>query len=125
MVCRPFAATCDRLQQVVHNLLNNAMKFTDHGTVSLHATAEVDRVRISVSDTGVGIASHDQERVFEKFQQVGDTLTGKPRGTGLGLTICRNILAHHGGQLTLFSQPGRGSTFTIILPIARAERLAA
>jgi len=63
--------------------------------------------------------------VFEKFQQVGDTLTGKPKGTGLGLTICRDIVAYHGGQLMLDSQPGQGSTFTIVLPIARGERLAA
>jgi signal transduction histidine kinase len=84
-------------------------------------------VHISVSDTGVGIADADQLRVFEKFQQVGDTLTGKPKGTGLGLTISRDILAHHGGRLTLESQPGKGSTFTIILPVTVAvpERLAA
>jgi signal transduction histidine kinase len=74
-------------------------------------------VRIAVIDTGVGIASADHERVFEKFQQVGDTLTGKPKGTGLGLTICRDIVAHHGGTLTLESELGRGSTFTITLPV--------
>ncbi|HET6320147.1 MAG TPA: ATP-binding protein, partial [Chloroflexota bacterium] len=59
------------------------------------------------------------------FQQVGDTLTGKPKGTGLGLTICRDIVAHHGGRLTLTSQPGLGSTFSIWLPVPEAERLAA
>jgi len=60
--------------------------------------------------------------VFDKFQQVGDTLTGKPKGTGLGLTICRDIIAHHGGRLTLESQVGRGSTFTISLPVTAAAR---
>jgi signal transduction histidine kinase len=115
----------DRLQQVVQNLLNNAMKFTAEGTVGLRATEREQELHISVWDTGVGIAPTDQERVFDKFQQVGDTLTGKPRGTGLGLTICRDIVSHHGGRLTLTSQPSRGSTFTIILPIARARaRLA-
>jgi signal transduction histidine kinase len=110
----------DRLQQVIFNLLNNALKFTSHGTITLRALATSDAVRIEVSDTGVGIAPADQARVFEKFQQVGDTLTGKPKGTGLGLTICRDIVAHHGGTLTLASVPGQGSTFTIALPTAAA-----
>jgi signal transduction histidine kinase len=111
----------DRLQQVIHNLLNNAMKFTSDGYIGLRARVDGAELHISVSDSGVGIASQDQERVFEKFQQVGDTLTGKPKGTGLGLTICREIVEHHGGQLTLESQPGKGSTFTIVLPVASAD----
>jgi len=121
----PISGDPDRLQQVIHNLLNNAMKFTSDGSISLRLSITGDWVHISVADTGVGIAPGDQKRVFEKFQQVGDTLTGKPRGTGLGLTICREIVAYHGGQLMLDSQPGHGSTFTIVLPIAPAERLAA
>ena len=111
----------DRLQQVIQNLLNNALKFTSEGTITLRATADVAGVSIAVSDTGVGIAERDHERVFDKFQQVGDTLTGKPKGTGLGLTICRDIIAHHGGTLTLASEPGVGSTFTVRLPSARSE----
>jgi signal transduction histidine kinase len=107
----------DRLQQVIHNLLNNAMKFTSSGSIGLRASATGRELHIDVWDTGVGIASTDQDRVFEKFQQVGDTLTGKPKGTGLGLTICRDIVAHHGGQLVLESQPGVGSKFSIVLPI--------
>jgi signal transduction histidine kinase len=113
----------DRLQQVIQNLLNNAMKFTSQGSVGLRAQAEGNELHITVWDTGVGIAASDQERVFEKFQQVGDTLTGKPKGTGLGLTICRDIVAHHGGQLTLDSAPGTGSSFTIVLPIPRPYAL--
>jgi signal transduction histidine kinase len=113
----------DRLQQVVHNLLNNAIKFTLQGTVTLRSSVVGDQVYIAVLDTGIGIAPRDQQRVFEKFQQVGDTLTGKPKGTGLGLTICRDILAHHGGQLTLESQPGIGSSFTIVLPISEPDAL--
>jgi signal transduction histidine kinase len=120
----PILGDQDRLQQVVHNLLNNAMKFTPAGTIALRAAAHGDEVHISISDTGVGIAQRDQERVFEKFQQVGDTLTGKPKGTGLGLTICRDILAHHRGQLTLNSEPGQGSTFTVVLPAAPTHVLA-
>jgi signal transduction histidine kinase len=116
----PISGDRDRLQQVIHNLLNNALKFTSEGTITLRAAATADEVCIAVSDTGVGIASADHERVFEKFQQVGDTLTGKPKGTGLGLTICRDIVAHHGGTLTLASVPSQGSTFTITLPTAAA-----
>ena len=115
----------DRLQQVVHNLLNNALKFTSQGTIGLRASATSAELSIVISDTGIGIAQADQQRVFEKFQQVGDTLTGKPKGTGLGLTICRDIVAHHGGRLTLESQPGRGSTFTIVVPVASARLAAA
>jgi len=115
----------DRLQQVIHNLLNNAMKFTSEGSIALYAAVHGDEVCISVADTGVGIAEADQERVFDKFQQVGDTLTGKPKGTGLGLTICRDIITHHGGRLTLSSEPGRGSTFEIWLPIPAPSALLA
>jgi signal transduction histidine kinase len=107
----------DRLQQVIHNLLNNAMKFTSAGTIGLRAGVENNELHIEVWDTGVGIALQDQERVFEKFQQVGDTLTGKPKGTGLGLTICRDIVLHHGGRMQLDSAPGEGSRFTITLPV--------
>jgi signal transduction histidine kinase len=121
----PITGDADRLQQVIHNLLNNAMKFTSDGAISLRVAVRGDWVHIAVSDTGVGIAPSDQQRVFEKFQQVGDTLTGKPKGTGLGLTICRDIVAYHGGRLMLESQPGHGSTFTIVLPIAHTQRLAA
>jgi signal transduction histidine kinase len=115
----------DRLQQVIYNLLNNAMKFTSDGTISLRVWVKGDWIHVAVADTGVGIAARDQKRVFEKFQQVGDTLTGKPKGTGLGLTICRDIVAYHGGQMLLDSEPGRGSTFTVLLPVAHAARLAA
>jgi signal transduction histidine kinase len=101
----------DRLEQVVTNLLNNAMKFTEQGSITLAARLVGDNVEMSVSDTGVGIAPEDAGRVFEKFQQAGPTLTGKPRGSGLGLTICREIVEHHGGKIWVDSAPGQGSTF--------------
>ena len=107
----------DRLNQVIANLLNNAMKFTPRsGTIALRAVAVGEEVHISVSDTGVGIPTEAHERIFEKFQQVGDTLTDKPRGTGLGLPICRDIVAHHQGRMWVESTPGAGSTFTVALP---------
>ena len=98
----------DRLQQVLGNMLNNAIKFTESGTITLSAARRGDEIRIAVVDTGVGIAREDHERIFEKFQQVGDTLTDKPRGTGLGLCICRDIIAYHKGRMWVESELGRG-----------------
>ena len=107
----------DRLHQVIANLLNNAMKFTrGGGTIMLRGERVDEEIHISVTDTGIGVAPADQERIFEKFQQVGDTLTDKPRGTGLGLAICRDIVEHHQGRLWVDSIPGVGSTFTVALP---------
>src|SRR5438105_101503 len=107
----------DRLNQVIANLLNNAMKFTRAGgTIIPRGRAVDDEVHISVSDTGIGVAPEDQERIFEKFQQVGDTLTDKPRGTGLGLPICKDIVEHHQGRMWVESTPGLGSLFTVALP---------
>ena len=107
----------DSLIQVVINLLSNAVKFTDKGSVTCRARREGDEVVISVTDTGLGIAVEDQPRVFEQFSQVGDTLTGKPFGTGLGLPICRQIVERHGGRLWVESALGSGSTFSFTLPI--------
>ena len=73
-------------------------------------------VEVGVADTGVGIAPEDHAKVFEQFGQAGDTLTDKPRGTGLGLPICREIVEHHGGRLWLESAVGAGSTFSFTLP---------
>lgn len=111
----------DRLQQVIGNILNNAMKFTEAGSVSLSARRVGDEILVSIVDTGIGIAPEDHERIFEKFQQVGDTLTDKPRGTGLGLCICRDIVAYHGGRLWVDSQLGVGSTFSFALPAINAS----
>ena len=116
----------DRLHQVIANLLNNAMKFTHGGgAIVLRGDRADGEVRISVADTGIGVAEADQERIFEKFQQVGDTLTDKPRGTGLGLAICRDIVEHHQGQLWIDSEPGIGSTFTVSLPPEQSTLLRA
>lgn len=107
----------DRLEQVLANLLNNAMKFTETGRITLSAASADGEVQISVADTGIGIAEADAERVFEKFQQVGGTLTGKPRGSGLGLAICQEIIEHHDGRIWVESTLGVGSTFTIALNV--------
>jgi signal transduction histidine kinase len=112
----------DRLVQVVVNLLSNAAKFCPDrgGRVRVAVTAPGGAVRVAVTDNGPGVAPADQEVVFEKFRQVGDTLTGKPRGTGLGLPISREIVRHFGGRLWVESEAGRGATFTFQLPAAAA-----
>ncbi|MEP6782330.1 MAG: ATP-binding protein, partial [Acidobacteriota bacterium] len=108
----------DRLIQVVINLISNAVKFTDTGTITCRAVRQADMLVVSVIDSGVGIAPADQPKVFERFKQVGDTLTDKPKGTGLGLPICREIVEQHGGRVWVESQLGKGSTFFFSLPIA-------
>ncbi len=107
-----------RLIQVVINLLSNAVKFTANGSVTVRVVVDADEILVGVIDTGMGIAAEDQARVFEAFAQAGDTLTDKPRGTGLGLPISREIVEEHGGRLTLESEVGIGSAFVVSLPMA-------
>lgn len=106
----------DKLIQVVINLLSNAVKFTDEGSVTCRAEQVGDDIVISVIDTGYGISEEDQPKVFEKFKQVGDTLTDKPKGTGLGLPISKEIVEHHGGTIWVESEIGKGSTFAFAIP---------
>ncbi len=114
----------DRLIQVVINLISNAVKFTDAGSVICRAERRGGEVVVRISDTGVGITPADQPKVFERFKQVGDTLTDKPKGTGLGLPICREIVEHHGGRIWVESEPGKGSTFSFALPLAGEAAVA-
>lgn len=107
-----------RLMQVVINLVSNAVKFTDAGSITCSAARRGDKVVIGVRDTGMGIAPADLPKIFEKFKQVGDTLTSKPKGTGLGLPICREIVQRHGGRIWAESEPGKGSAFFFTLPPA-------
>lgn len=109
----------DRLIQVVINLISNAVKFTDQGSVICRVRQDKQSILVSVIDQGVGISESDQPKVFEKFKQVGDTLTDKPQGTGLGLPISKEIVAHHGGRIWVESEIGKGSTFSFTLPIAK------
>ncbi|HEX5669418.1 MAG TPA: GAF domain-containing protein, partial [Chitinophagaceae bacterium] len=113
----------DKLIQVVVNLLSNAVKFTDSGKVScrIYHNVENGEVITSITDTGIGIAEKDHAAVFEQFKQVGDTLTDKPKGTGLGLPICKEIVEHHGGRIWLDSEIGKGSTFSFAIPVLNTE----
>ncbi|HYJ65161.1 MAG TPA: GAF domain-containing protein, partial [Parafilimonas sp.] len=108
----------DKLIQVVINLFSNAVKFTDEGSVTCKLYQKDGEAIVSITDTGIGIAKEDYGAVFEQFKQVGgDTLTDKPKGTGLGLPICKEIVEHHGGRIWVESEPGKGSTFSFALPI--------
>jgi two-component system sensor histidine kinase/response regulator len=116
-----------RLAQVLTNLLSNAVKFTPEGEVSVEVTVEgrddggATLVRFEVSDTGIGIAERDLTRLFDSFQQADSSTTRRFGGTGLGLTISRRLARMMGGDLTVASEVGRGSTFTFCLPFEEAD----
>jgi signal transduction histidine kinase len=112
-----------KLRQIVYNLLSNAIKFTpEGGRVTLSARAEGRSIVLAVADNGIGIAAEDRDVIFEKFRQAGipgqsaDVLTREHQGTGLGLSIVRELARMLGGDVTLDSEPGRGSTFTVAIP---------
>jgi signal transduction histidine kinase len=115
-------ADYDRVLQVLINLLSNAVKFCDAGTgrVGIRLIAERDALRVAVRDNGPGIAASDQLIIFEKFRQASDTLADRAEGTGLGLPISRQIIAHFGGKLWVESEPGKGATFAFTVPVGRA-----
>jgi two-component system, OmpR family, sensor histidine kinase SenX3 len=113
----------DRLQLVsaVYNLLDNAVKYSDPGTtVELDAAADADGVTIEVRDRGIGIPARDLDRVFERFYRVDRARRRGTGGTGLGLSIVRHVVANHGGEVSVSSREGEGSTFRVRLP--RADR---
>ena len=116
----------DRLFQVIVNLLSNAVKFSpgDVGLVALTVENETDGVRLSVADNGPGVAPNQREAIFERFRQVGDTLTSKPEGSGLGLAISRMIIEHFGGRTWVEDGPGGGAIFRVWLPRQPAAALA-
>ncbi|HUZ31749.1 MAG TPA: GAF domain-containing protein, partial [Xanthobacteraceae bacterium] len=112
-----------RLAQVLLNLVGNAIKFTDKGEVAIEASQSNGAFNVAVRDSGPGIAAADRAKIFEEFQQVDDTSTRQKGGTGLGLSISRRIVELHGGRISVDSELGKGSTFTITLPVkADAER---
>jgi PAS domain S-box-containing protein len=115
---RPLEATVDplKLKQVLYNLLSNAIKFTGAGgTVTVDARQAKETIVIRVSDTGIGIAPEDLVTIFEEFRQVDSSLTRKHEGTGLGLALTRRLVELHGGEISVESELGKGSTFTVTL----------
>jgi signal transduction histidine kinase len=113
-----------RLTQVLLNLVGNAIKFTDTGEVAIRASASNGTYAVSVRDTGPGISEADQAKLFQEFQQADNSITRKKGGTGLGLAISKRIVEMHGGQIKLESQVGKGSTFSITLPIRVEQQVA-
>jgi PAS domain S-box-containing protein len=121
----------DRIQQVITNLLGNAVKFSfEGGEISLvgevwdgKGTGEISQwIKVCVSDQGIGIQEGDHEIIFDRFRQVSaDSSKDKPKGTGLGLPICKEILSHYGGNIWVVSEKDKGSTFFFTLPVATAS----
>jgi two-component system, OmpR family, phosphate regulon sensor histidine kinase PhoR len=114
----PVSADRRLLEQVLANLLDNALKYTDRGSVRVTVTRADDRVACEVADTGAGIPEADQPRIFERFYRVDKARAREKGGTGLGLSIVKHIVTLHGGEVRLSSRPGEGSTFRFEIPAA-------
>ncbi len=106
-----------RLRQVLLNLLNNAIRFTERGAVTIRATSDHERLRVTVQDTGPGIAREDIPRLFQEFHQLQLTETRAERGSGLGLSICKHLVELHGGEIWVESEKGAGTAFHFALPL--------
>ncbi|GAB7078694.1 PAS domain-containing sensor histidine kinase [Megalodesulfovibrio paquesii] len=119
----PCTGDYNRLLQVLINLFSNAVKFTVTGTVSCSIRQEGASLCVAVADTGIGIPDADKALIFDKFKQLGDTLTNKPRGSGLGLPICKEIVEWHGGRLWVEDAPGGGSIFSFTVPLSPPEHV--
>lgn len=112
-----------RFRQIVLNLLANAVKFTpDGGSVTVEAVEERNRLYLTVADNGIGIPSGQQDAIFEQFLQVDGTYARKQEGTGLGLTLTRQLVELHGGSIWVESEEGKGSRFTVELPVRKIRR---
>lgn len=120
----PVRARTDRIKlaRVVRNLLSNALKFTDAGSITASCRAGGGAVEIRIADSGVGIAPADRERIFLEFTQLNGAGAGERAGWGLGLAICRRLVALMGGTIEVESEPGRGSTFIVRLPAGSSAR---
>ncbi len=111
----------NRLQQILFNLAGNAVKFTKAGQISIRCKRPTPaQWTIEVQDTGAGIPAEDQRNIFEPFRQVNNSITRGNRGSGLGLAITKQLVELMGGQISLESQVGKGSLFTVTLPITNA-----
>src|SRR5262249_27978269 len=114
-----------RIAQVLLNLVGNAIKFTDAWEVRIAANVNNGRFLVAVADTGPGIPAAEQARVFHEFHQVDSSNTKKKGGTGLGLAIAKRIVELHSGRIWVESEPGKGSTFQVELPVSVEQRKGA
>ena len=106
-----------RVSQILQNLIGNAVKFTDAGSVTVSVTSDLDKVSVRIADTGIGIAENDLPCIFDEFRQVDGTSARRHEGSGLGLAIARKAARMLGGEIAVTSAPGIGSTFTLTLPV--------
>jgi len=108
-----------RVEQILINLLNNAVKFTEEGSVTIKSRVMDGRVKVSITDTGIGIREEDLQTLFKPFRQVDTGITRQYEGTGLGLSICKRLVDLLGGSISVTSEPGKGSTFAFDLPLSK------
>jgi len=111
----------DQLIQAMVNLISNAVKFCEphSGQINVCLVHRYNKFHISVQDNGIGINERDQKVVFEQFRQISPSGRGRPQGSGLGLAITRRIIEFHAGQISVDSEPGKGATFNVVLPIEK------
>jgi len=115
----------DKVAVALHNLVGNALKYTPaSGKVRVTVATDDGRLVVEVSDTGIGIGPEDFERIFERFYRADDQRVTDATGSGLGLAIARDVIRLHGGDITVESEPDKGSTFTMVLPMAEEMALA-
>jgi signal transduction histidine kinase len=108
----------DKVMLALHNLVGNGLKYTnDGGTVTVNVDVDAKNLTVSVVDTGIGISAEDSPKIFERFYRAKDARVSKITGTGLGLTIAREVVRLHGGDISVESQLNKGSTFTMTLPV--------
>ncbi len=119
----PVYADVDRLQQILYNLIGNALKFTDEGSVTVVASSAGAYVSVSIVDTGIGISEDQHHAIFESFQQVGNLEGNDIGGTGLGLTVTKALVELHGGEISITSVLGEGSRFSFTLPVYDSESM--
>lgn len=121
----PVLADENRVQQILYNLIGNAIKFTDSGYIRIYANFDEEFVTISIEDSGIGISPDEQERIFESFSQAQGSASREHEGTGLGLSVAKNLVELHKGQISVLSESGKGSTFSFTLPISDTLPVAA
>ena len=112
----------NRLQQILHNLIGNAIKFTKEGFVKISAVAQGEQVAVSVADSGIGIPKEKQQAIFRSFEQADGSTAREFGGTGLGLSVSKQLVELHGGTLEVNSEPGKGAVFTFTLPVSSTKK---
>ncbi len=113
----------NRIQQILHNLIGNAIKFTEKGSIRVFGKPKGNFFEITVSDTGIGIPKEKHKSIFNSFEQLDGTSTRKYGGTGLGLSVSKQLIDLHQGRITVESKPGKGSAFTFTLPLSQTQKI--